>query len=209
VTLRPRFNQHSGEDPPVPPGELPFSVDPRQLTLFGAAWTVGSIKYLAESGTRFVTYYETTGWRGVMEREAGSPLPARFASLPGSVFPLYHILNAAGEFAGGEVIRSRSGDPLRLESLALAHGSRRRILVANMTRETVEAEIAIECPIARVRTLDETNIGEAMESPHTFIWSGGERSEAPEGRLRITLRPHAVASIEPVVGVPAASPKHG
>ena len=74
VTLKPRFNANATEPEAVnTPRELPVSVDPRQMSLFAAAWTLGSIKYLAESGASSVTYYETTGWRGVMETEAGSP----------------------------------------------------------------------------------------------------------------------------------------
>ena len=38
--------------PPDTPGELPDSVDVRQSALLGAAWTAGSIKYLAEAGCR-------------------------------------------------------------------------------------------------------------------------------------------------------------
>ena len=89
VTLRPRFNPNAtGPEPVVPPGELPPKVDPRQLSLFAAAWTLAMIKALAEAGADSVTFYETTGWRGVMETAAGSPLPEKFPSIPGAVFPL-------------------------------------------------------------------------------------------------------------------------
>ena len=84
-----------------------------------AGWTLGSIKYLSESGAPSVTYYETTGWRGVMEIENGSPLPEKFRSLPGAVFPLYPILADVGEFAGGEVLISKSSDPLKVEGITL------------------------------------------------------------------------------------------
>ena len=109
LTLKMRHNPYAtAAEPPTPPGQLPPQVDPRQMSLFGAGWTLGSIKYLAAAGAASATYFETTGWRGVMESAAGSPAPARFPSLPGAVFPLYHILADAGEFAGGDVIPSRS-----------------------------------------------------------------------------------------------------
>ena len=38
------------------PGELPWNVDARQTSLFAAAWTVGSIKFLAEAGVQGLTY---------------------------------------------------------------------------------------------------------------------------------------------------------
>lgn len=49
VTLKPRHNPYAtGPVPPVPPGALPPQVDPRQMSLFAAGWTVGSLKYLAQ-----------------------------------------------------------------------------------------------------------------------------------------------------------------
>ncbi len=69
ITLRRRFNFHAaGDPPPTPAGELPDAVDVRQSSLFGAAWTAGSLKYVSESGASSVTYYESTGWLGVVER---------------------------------------------------------------------------------------------------------------------------------------------
>ena len=120
VTLLARFNPNAtGPEPEPAQGELPTQVDIRQMSLFGAGWTLGSIKYLSESGASSVTYYETTGWRGVMETTTGSPLPEKFRSLPGAVFPLYHVLADVGEFAGGEVLISKSSDPLKVEGIVL------------------------------------------------------------------------------------------
>ena len=74
--MRRRVNFHAAGDPsPDAPGELPDSVDVRQSSLFGAAWTAGSLKYVAETGASSVTYYETTGWRGVLERTSGLRAP--------------------------------------------------------------------------------------------------------------------------------------
>ena len=38
------------------------------MSLFAAAWTVGSLAGLAEAGVASITYYETVGWRGIMAR---------------------------------------------------------------------------------------------------------------------------------------------
>ena len=58
----------------------------------------------AESGVSSATYYETTGWRGVMETAQGSPLPELFPSLPGGVFPLYHVFADLTEGEGCEIL---------------------------------------------------------------------------------------------------------
>ena len=45
---------------------MPPQIEYRQMSLAGAAWTVGSLKYLLESGVASLTYYETVGERGFM-----------------------------------------------------------------------------------------------------------------------------------------------
>ncbi len=42
----------------------------------------GSVRNLAQSGAAGITYFETTGWRGVMETDRGSPVPDKFRSHP-------------------------------------------------------------------------------------------------------------------------------
>lgn len=94
VTLRPRFNPNAtapGLD--VSNTALPANVDARQMSQLGANWTLGSVKYLAEAGTvDAITYFETTGWRGIVERDAGSAQPADFSSAPGEAFPVHAAL---------------------------------------------------------------------------------------------------------------------
>src|SRR5712692_5631367 len=134
VTLKPRFNPNATEpEPAPPPDQLPSPVDPRQMSLFGAAWTLGSLKHLAESGAASVTYYETTGWRGVIESEAGSPLPDRFPSEPGMVFPLYHVLADLAECKPGQLLACHSSDPLAVLGLAVRNDNVLHILLANIT----------------------------------------------------------------------------
>lgn len=116
ITLKPRWNPYSTAG--VNKGEPPS--DPRQASLFGAAWTLGSIKHLAEAGAASLTYYETIGARGVMER---------------NVFSMWHVFAEVGAFAGGEVIVSKSSEPLQVEGLVLRKGKRTRVLLANFTAQ--------------------------------------------------------------------------
>jgi hypothetical protein len=197
VTLKPRFNPvATGPAPPVPPGELPPQVDPRQMSLLGAGWTLAALKHLAESGVESVTFYETTGWRGVMETEAGSPLPTRFPSIPGGVFPLYHVLVDAGEFAGGEVLRAKSSEPLQVEALALRKQSRLCVLLANLTNQPQVARVLRLGDRGRLRQLDETNALQAMTAPEEFRRQPGEVIASADGEAEIALRPYAVARLD-------------
>ena len=167
------------------------------MSLFGAGWTLGSIKYLSESGASSVTYYETTGWRGVMETATGSPLPEKFRSIPGAVFPLYHILADVGEFSGGEILSSKSSDTLKVEGIALRKDGKTRILLANLTPDSQRISVDNLPENVWIRRLDETNAQTAMTSPETFRTETGERVQiTADGTLELNLLPYAVAQID-------------
>ena len=199
VTLKPRFNPNAtGPEPEPAEGELPPEVDPRQASLFAAGWTLGSIKHLGESGASSVTYFETTGWRGVMERTAGSPLPGVFRSLPGSVFPLYHVLADVGEFAAGAILPTVTSDPLSVEVLALSDGERTRILAANLSRAS--RYVSLRCPqlseSVEVKTLSAEEAETAMLEPERFRADRGLRRETRDGRIDLCLAPYAIVRID-------------
>ena len=197
ITFKPRFNPNAtGPEPERRPGELPPQVDVRQMSLFGAGWTLGSLKYLAEGGAASATFYETTGWRGVMETAAGSPLPEAFRAPPGGVFPLYHVLADAGEFAGAEVITSMSSDPLKVDGLALYKDRMLRVLLANLSGAPQRLAVRGLGTRVLVRLLDETNAEAAMRDPETFRAQRGEEQAAEDGTLELALRPYAVVRID-------------
>jgi hypothetical protein len=198
VTLKPRFNPDAtSPDRSSPLGEPPPQVDPRQMSLFGACWTLGSLKYLAEAGANSVTYFETTGWRGVMERASGSP-SARFPSLAGGAFPIYHVLAAAGEFAGATSMQTVSDTPLVADAVAFCDGARWRILVANFGRETRRIRLLGEVFTAplRLRRLDEHNAEWAMERPEAWREARSETIDSRDGQLWLELNPYAVVFLD-------------
>ncbi|HKS38411.1 MAG TPA: hypothetical protein VJW76_14555 [Verrucomicrobiae bacterium] len=196
VTLKPRFNPVATCKEAERPGELSPQVDPRQMSLFGAGWTLAAFKYLAGSGVDSVTFYETTGWRGVMEAEAGSPLPDKFPSIPGGVFPLYHVLADIGEFAGGEVVVARSSDPLRVEGLVLRKGDRQRMMLANMTEKPQTAIVNNLQDLRKLQRLNETNAEFAMREPEKFRAKIGEELQARGTGFELSLMPYEVARMD-------------
>jgi hypothetical protein len=179
-------------------GLLPVDVDPRQMSLFGAGWTLGSIARLATTGNAHsLTYYETVGWRGLMESEAGSPLPDLFPSLHGSVFPVYHVFADIAEFGASQIYPTHSSHPLLAEGLTLADGKgRRRILVANLSNKLQELKIKTGTCEATVRYLDERNAEHAMTHPEEFRREKGETISAAGGKLALNLLPYALATVD-------------
>ncbi|MGH9839747.1 MAG: hypothetical protein ACREEM_13275 [Blastocatellia bacterium] len=185
VTLKPRFNTvATGAVAEPAPDELPPQVDPRQMSLFGAVWTLGSLKYLALSEVAGVTYYETTGWRGVMETAEGAPVPDRFPSLPGAVFPLYHVLADFAGFAGGEAVDVHSDNLLNVEGVMLDQGERQALLVANLTNKRQTAVVHGVGQAATIRRLNETNAGDAMREAEKFR-AHREKARPEDNRLEL------------------------
>jgi hypothetical protein len=173
VTLKPRWNPYSAGG--AMKGEPPS--DARQASLFGAGWTLGSIKYLAEAGATSLTYFETTGARGVMDRD---------------VFPLWHVLADVGDFAGGEIIVARSSEPLQVDGLVLRKGRRTRVLLANFTDQPRAVSLRGLAGKAKVKMLDASNAVQAMKQPDAWRAEAGE----PLHDSRVMLQPFAIARID-------------
>jgi hypothetical protein len=198
ITLRIRGNAGAAAEKPGSLTELPSDVDPRQLSLFGAGWTLGSIARLASTGfVHSLTYYETTGWRGLMETDSGSPLPKEFPSEPGAVFPMYHVFADIAEFGAKQIYPTHSTHPLLAEGLTLFDASgRRRILVANLTGDPQDLKIKSGTCLAHVRYLDETTAEQAMRRPEEFRAQTGRRQESVSGKIELKLLPYAVARVD-------------
>ena len=197
ITFLPRFNPNAAAPESAPKaGELPAQVDVRQMSLYGAGWTLGSLKYLSQSGVYSTTYYETSGWRGVMETEDGSQRPEQFQSIPGAVFPLYHVLADVGDFAGGEIMLSASSNPLALEGIAIKKGGQRRIILANLSLSPLEVEVKNLAENVLVRHLNETNIQSANRNPEGFRAELGQRLSTFNGDLTLDLDSYAIARID-------------
>jgi D-apionolactonase len=180
---------------PDPVGGLPPSVDVRQSSLFAAAWTLGSLRYLADSGAASVTYFETTGWRGVMERADGSPSPDLFPSLPGAVYPLYHVLADAGNLVGGEVAPMSSSDPLKVIGLAMQLRGVSRAMLANLSPEIQEVTIEGIARESKVRRLNSDSIEEAIRTPESFRVKFSETLSTDGGSLKLVMQPHEIICV--------------
>ena len=197
VTLQMRFNPNAtAPESELESGQLPSQVDVRQMSLFGAGWTVGSLKYLCESETHSLTYYETTGWRGVMETEYGSPVPEKFYSLRGAVFPLYHVFADIGEFAGGQIMTTSSSNPLKITGLAIHKKGRTRVILANLVSEIQQLTVHNLSGSVYIRHLNESNVEQAMQSPEAFRAQTLLKKLTIKGSLKLELLPYALVCID-------------
>jgi hypothetical protein len=199
LTFQMRFNPNAAApEAELESGQLPSQVDVRQMSLFGAGWTVGSLKYLCESETHSLTYYETTGWRGVMETEYGSPVPEKFYSLPGTVFPLYHVFADVGEFADGQIMTTLSSNPLIITGLAVHKEGRTRVILANLGSEVQQLTVQNLSASVHIRHLNESNVEQAMQSPEAFRAQTFKKQLTVNGSLKLELLPYALVCIDRV-----------
>ncbi len=138
VTLKQRFNVvATAEEPAAKSGELPDQVDARQNTVFAAQWLLGSLKFLSQSGTDLVTFFETVGWRGFIQGNYIPTFPEKFSALKGDIFPVFQFLK---ELAGyDEIVYSESSVPLKLEGIVLANKNNRLSLTAIIVNFDSEA----------------------------------------------------------------------
>jgi hypothetical protein len=166
------------------------------MSLFGAAWTLGSLKYLCESETHSLTYYETTGWRGVMEVEFGSHVPEKFYSLRGAVFPLYHVFADVGEFAEGQIITTSSSNPLKITGLAVKKENHTRIIISNLSSEVQQLTVQNLSSSVHTRHLNESNVEQAMQSPEVYRSQNFQKQPTINGSLKFELLPYALLCID-------------
>jgi hypothetical protein len=194
VTLRPREPIES-EPPDDTQSSLPFAVDPRQPSLFTAAWTVGTISALAQAGAASLTYYETVGWRGIIPGDG--PLPPRelfAAAAPGGAYAVFHVFADVLELGSQtKVLRCESAAPSELAALALRTDDRLRILIANLTPGPLS--VALDpLGLMEIRMLDDATAPEALSDPLAFR----QRPATPTmaAAAPIELAPFAVARLD-------------
>jgi D-apionolactonase len=195
VTLRQRFNPSAIGDKTLGQADLPSSVDPRQMSLFAAGWSLGSIASLTAAGVASVTYFETVGLRGLMDAggpRSGGSFPAR----PGMAYPMFHVFADLAERRATEPMTVASGNTELVAAAALRRGRIIRILVANLSGSPVPISIGpFGGDLARIRVLDDQTAVEAMLAPARFR-RRQDRIAVRGGQVSHVLGPFAYARID-------------
>lgn len=193
VSLRRRYNVNATVAEDESSDTLPDSVDPRQASLLGAAWTLASAKHLAEPGATAITYFETVGWRGVIQGDGDPPRPGEFPARAGQAFPLAHVLADVGELQGWELLKTDCSRPLTAAGLA-ARGPNGELtlLVANLTPAVQHLRLAGVAGDGHVRRLNEDTAQLAMFESERF--RSTEAQSEPIGEL--TLAPYETVRID-------------
>ncbi len=194
VTIATRFGPYPAG--PASPGDLPPAVDVRQASLLGAAWTLGELSALAEAGAASVTWFETTGWRGIIERSDGSPMPDRFPSVPGQVFPMFHVFADVAEWRDGTLRSVTTSDPLRVRGLAVETDTGVGMLLANLTPDAQRVRLAgLTGSVVTARVLDDASAAWALTDPMAFRALPGAPVPVRDGEAWLSFGPYALIRV--------------
>ena len=194
VNIQKRYNANKSlyESPWTGTG-LPPQVDSRQMSLLGACWTAISIKYIGEAGADSVTYYETTGERGIIQGDKDSQWPSAFRTVSGMIFPVYHVFRFILGNKNLTGIKSVSSDPVAVDSMALSDGRQARIILVNFTDNVRRVRLECCSGLFRIRTLCTACFSEAAEN---MRWSGIENEKVIQSENNFDLEPYSINLIE-------------
>ena len=191
ITLRPRFNPNATD--PTKQQELPSTAtaDPRQQTPFCAAWTVGALAQLVPLD-RIVslTFYETTGPRGIMNSQPHSSAaePAQVGT--GNIFPVYNVFEAVAEI--------RNVLPLSISSHALVTAfafqneqGQSIALIANPTAEPKPVTLHFVDSDLDILKVDEIDVARTSQAELTVTEVGATRDQ-----VKLELAPHVLLKLQ-------------
>ncbi|NLG19363.1 MAG: hypothetical protein GX556_18740 [Fibrobacter sp.] len=176
ITLYPRKKP----DLPMKAG----GADPRQKGLFCAAWTLGSLMYCIEGSAASLTYFESTGPAGLMPSDGSS------------VYPVYHVLAAAGELAGATAQSCICNDLSRVACFVCYKGISLYLFIANLTESPLQVTVFDLPATINLLRLDETTFEEATRFPQLWRCKKGEVRTSTGPFHVFDILPYGILSIE-------------
>ena len=194
VTLRKRFNPGiSFIELPWEGEGVPPQIDLRQMTLFGACWTAGSLKYLCEADVDSITYFEAVGERGIMQGEKEPEWPEFFPSTKGMIFPVFHLFRYVLLHNDYNILKSISSDPLCADCFSMASDGEAKLVMVNYTDSEQNVKLEGLSGMFRMRSLNQTTLKEAVSDCR---WTGIKDEKIYNSEKIITLQPYSLNFIE-------------
>ena len=193
ISLKMRWNPDAtGEMEPIE-GELPYNVDLRQMSMFGAAWTLGMLNQLVKAKADRATFFETVGLRGVMQAE--HPVyPDLFPAKPGQLYPIFWVFQEILPEKAAAFRVVESSDPLSFTGLAFEDKESKIILLASFSKEELEITLPAEFQKGELIILTVEDMmkfggkGE-IDKPDQHVLAGEKVVLPPFGLAKLQLSP--------------------
>jgi D-apionolactonase len=152
--------------------------DPRQTSLFAAAWMIGYVSATAEAGLQSLTVGSLTDRLGL----ASAPVQGELL-----LHPAFYAARGLAELGGRQRYRCESSRPDCVAAVAGLDGEGRRVAwLANLTDKKQEAVLEWGEPMTTVLLLDEQSFPEGGEEPWRK-WTGASS---------IQLLPYSLACLK-------------
>jgi hypothetical protein len=194
VNIQRRFNANiENYESAAISDEIPPQVDNRLMSLFGACWTAGSMKYLFKSGTKGVTYFETVGERGILQGDFPSRWPDDFKACKGMIFPLFHVFSYILKSKTYKLRGSESSDPMKVEIISLFKGEKFRFILVNYTSEIKNVNFEAISGNFKIRELNAENFAAAASD---FNWIERAPYKIVNLDNQIQIEPYSLSFIE-------------
>jgi hypothetical protein len=150
--------------------------DPRQTSLFAAAWMIGFVAGTAEAALQKLTVGNLIGRLGL----ASAELPAELL-----LHPVFSTARGLAELGGNLRYQCHSSHPDRVVAVAGVDRTGTRVVwLANLTGHKQEAVLHGDLHLHSVLMLDERNFGTGVSEPNNL-----------KGDPAIQLLPYAVACL--------------
>jgi hypothetical protein len=150
------------------------------------------LKTLCEAGAASITYYETTGMKGMMQQE-NTALHPLFPAPPNCVYPLFHVLASIQSSRTLNFKFCTTSSPERLIALHAFNDVIRAYWLANLTAQP--QTIDLYSRLGGARLLDESTVREATQNAEQFRDNWLNWHSLYQGRC-FTLKPYSVAYFE-------------
>ena len=140
VTLKMRWNSNAteSEDSGV------AQTDPRQKSLFGACWLIGSIQNLMTTNLKVATYFETVGSKGILDHH--------------QLFPMYFIFQFLLQRKKKVVHALDCSDPLTFSGLTIGQ----ELILANYTNGDITISLPSSWHGSKAQMIDQDQVWDLM-----------------------------------------------
>ncbi len=122
--------------------------DLRQQTLFGASWTLSSLKYISENGASAVTYFETVGERGLASYDRNKIF---------QLYPVAEIFKIMLEKKWTHIVKSNSTKASKVNCLVLCNHEESCMIIANYSAAAQLVKVECHNQLYVIKSLLKTN----------------------------------------------------
>ena len=118
---------------------------------------MGSLaRLLPLAGIKSLTYYETIGWKGLMESEQGNSMPDQFDSRPSEIFAVYHVFHA---LAGATALFPVTNPvPQKIAAVGFRKNGSMHVLLANLEPDPSTVKLRLPATGVAVQILSDDNL---------------------------------------------------